>query len=114
RLSDDYKVENDIDRAVALSARMTILTRKDLVIAPSYLLVGPERGTGKTTLAAIDHVIATGHDIPAASLEDDSEKAKQTLFAAFSGSPAAVLFDNLPASECYGSDVLAQALTQGL
>jgi hypothetical protein len=119
---DDYKFESDsdpdeekrnIDKVVALSARLTLLTRKDLDIAPCFLLVGPERGTGKTTLAAIDHVIATGHDIPAASLEDDSEKAKQTLFAALSGSPAAVLFDNLPASECYGSDVLAQALTKG-
>jgi hypothetical protein len=110
---DDYKFEQEIDRVVALAARIGLLTRKDLDIAPCFLLVGPERGTGKTTLAAIDHVIATGHDIPAASLEDDSEKAKQTLFAAFSSSPTAVLFDNLPANESFGSDVLAQALTKG-
>jgi hypothetical protein len=112
-LYDDYRFESEVDRVVALAARLSVLTRKDLDIAPCYLLVGPERGTGKTTLAAIDHVIATGHDIPAASLEDDSEKAKQTLFATFASSPAAVLFDNLEANVAFGSDVLAQSLTKG-
>jgi hypothetical protein len=108
----DYRFESEIDRAVALSARMSILVRKDLDIAPGYLLVGPERGTGKTTLAAIDHVIATGHDIPVAMLEDDEDKAKQTLFAAFASSPTAVLFDNLPASTQYASTALSQAITK--
>ena len=110
---DDYRFESEIDRVVALSARLGILVRKDLDISPAYLLVGPERGTGKTTLAAIDHVIATGHDIAVARLEDDEEKAKQTLFAAFVSSPAAVLFDNLPADSSFSSGVLAAALTKG-
>jgi hypothetical protein len=109
----DYRFESEVDRVVALSARLGILVRKDLDIAPAYLLVGPERGTGKTTLAAIDHVIATGHDIAVARLEEDEEKAKQTLFAAFVSSPAAVLFDNLPADSSFSSTVLAAALTKG-
>jgi hypothetical protein len=110
---DDYRFEAEIDRATALAAGTSILLRKDLDIAPCYLLVGPERGTGKTTLAAIDAVIATGHDIAAAILEKDPEKAKQTLFSAFVSSPAAVLFDNLPADSAYSSAVLAAALTKG-
>jgi hypothetical protein len=109
----DYRFESEVDKVVALSARMGILVRKNLDIAPAYLLVGPERGTGKTTLAAIDHVIATGHDIAVARLEDDEEKAKQTLFAAFVSSPAAVLFDNLPADSSFSSSVLSAALTKG-
>jgi putative DNA primase/helicase len=110
----DYRFEEPIDKEVALVARLSLLTRKDLDIAPCYLLVGPERGTGKTTLAAIDHAIVTGHDIPASYLTGDSEKDQQSLFSMFSASPAAVLYDNLLANCSFGNEVLAQALTKGV
>ena len=108
----DYCFDSEDDKAVALAARLSILTRKDLDVAPAFLLVGPERGTGKTTLAAIDHVIATGYDIPVAELEKEPDKAKQTLFSVFNSSPAAVLFDNLPANSAFGSLALTKSLTK--
>jgi hypothetical protein len=89
---------------------MTMLTRKDLDKAPGFLFGGPERGSGKTTLAAILYAIATGRKLPAINLNGD-EKDEQKLYSALRASPEAILIDNLKAASEFSSEVISTVLT---
>jgi hypothetical protein len=112
----DYEFDApvDVNRSVAVAALATTLTRKDLDIAPAFLFVGPERGSGKTTLASICHVIATGQHLPTVTLVKDADMNKQMLFSALRGSPAAILIDNILADTELESGDLATILTSPL
>ena len=84
------------DRAVALALILTGLVRSDLPTAPLFAMTAPTPGTGKSYLADITGLIATGTK-PAGKgwrTGDDAENTKVLDAALDSGNPV-LLLDNI-------------------
>lgn len=100
----------NIDRSVALAALLTALMRRSVMAAPMFGLTAPTPGTGKSTLADLISIVATGQSAPAIDYVQDEAEFKKTLFAfLLEGSPVALL-DNVVGD--LNSTLLNIALTQ--
>jgi hypothetical protein len=90
---------DEVSRAVAMSALVTCLVRPTLRAAPMHLFDAAMAGTGKSKMASVVGVLATGVEPAAsswASSEDENEKRIAALYR--KGSPV-VLFDNVDATK---------------
>jgi hypothetical protein len=103
---------SDADRAAALSAMLTGVARASMATAPMHAFTATEPGTGKSKLATIAALIATGRSAPAANYTDSAEEVRKAVDAALlSGSPVFCL-DNVD-SELKGAR-LCTALTEDI
>ncbi|WP_181017399.1 bifunctional DNA primase/polymerase [Methylobacterium sp. V23] len=96
-------------RAVALSAIISAVLRADLPGVPIHLIDAPSAGTGKTLLAKLVGIIATGV-LPTilTYTGDEEEDRKQLSVALMAGAPV-ILFDNI--SKPLRGDFLAGVVT---
>lgn len=86
---------DDISKSVALSAVLTVLTRRILRLAPMFAFDAPTRSSGKTLLASCMGMIATGRNPAIMShIADPAEERKRLLSLLIEGM-AAVLIDNV-------------------
>ncbi len=95
---------------VALSAMMTALVRKSIATAPLHGFTAPKMGTGKSLLADVVSLIATGKPnsvIPQA--DNESEERKRLMAVLLDGDPI-ICFDNI--ERPFGSATLCSVLTQ--
>lgn len=86
-------------RAVAMSALITALVRPTLRAAPMHLFDAAMAGTGKSKMASVVGVLATGVEPSAsawASSDDENEKRIAALYR--KGNPV-ILFDNVDAKK---------------
>lgn len=101
-------------RAVAMSALVTALVRPTMRAAPMHLFDAAMPGTGKSKMASVVGVTATGVE-PSASAWATSEEENEKRIAALlrKGDPV-VLFDNLDAArgDRVGGNILNIVLTQ--
>lgn len=100
----------DVDRAVIVSAIMTALVRRSLPTAPLHAVTAHTAGSGKSMLADLVALIATGRICPVISGGQSSEELEKRLGAAFLHGDAILSLDNL--EHPLTSDFLAQTLTQ--
>lgn len=99
------------DRSAALAAIMTALLRRLLPSAPMFALTAPTPGTGKTLLAEIISIIATGQRPAVMSLgADENEFAKRVAGVLLAGD-SLLLIDNVT-RPMGNEDVLNQMLSQ--
>jgi len=101
---------DDTSRAVALSAILTALIRPSLPAAPLHAFTAPVRGSGKSMLADIASMIASGHEAPVIAQGHTAEEFEKRLGACFLAGDAIVAIDN-----CYRpveGEFLCQVLTQ--
>lgn len=101
-------------RSVAMSALVTALVRPTLRAAPMHLFDAAMAGTGKSKMASVVGVLATGVEPSAsawASSEDENEKRISALYR--KGNPV-ILFDNVDAKggDRLGGNILNIVLTQ--
>lgn len=106
--------DNEVSRAVAMSAVLTAIVRPTLRAAPMHLFDAAMPGTGKSKLATIVGIIATGIEPGAsawASCEEENEKRLSSLLRL--GQPV-ILFDNIDAArgDIIGGSKLNIVLTQ--
>lgn len=97
-------------RSVALSALLTVLVRPSLAAAPLHAFDAPTAGTGKSLLADLVGILATGQHPPAMSqgkTEEEDEKRLSTVLRA--GDPV-ILIDNC--ERAIEGDFLCSMLTQ--
>ena len=74
----DFKFLAEIDRAVILAAMLTAVVRHSLPTAPLFAIDAPVKGSGKTLLADIVSMLATGRkSIPISQGHDESEDEKR-------------------------------------
>lgn len=86
---------DDASRSVALSAILTAVCRKALRTAPLHGFSAPTMGTGKSLLADVVAMIATGRDAPVMSQgKDDEDDRKRLLSVLMQGDPVVVI-DNV-------------------
>jgi putative DNA primase/helicase len=106
----DFPFLGEADRSVALAAILTALIRPSLRTAPLFGFVASKMGSGKSLLADVVSLIATGR--PAAVMTqgaDENEDKKRMLPILAEGDPVAVI-DNI--ERPFGSAALCSILTQ--
>ena len=83
------------DRGVALSAMLTAVMRGSLPTAPGFAVDAPSAGSGKTLLAKVLGILATGEEPSISSPSVQEEEMRKRLFASLREGARVVLWDNL-------------------
>jgi hypothetical protein len=109
-LIEECAFVSDADEAVALSAVLTALVRRNLPAAPLHAFTAPTPGTGKSYIAEIASRIATGRAAAGPTFSADEEENRKHIDAALVAGATAITFDNVTA-ELSGAR-LNQILTQ--
>lgn len=105
----DFPFTSDAARSVALSAMLSPLARPALRTVPGHAFDAPTMGTGKSLLADLPALLATGRCAVANQVPDGEEELRKMLLAlAIEGDPLLVL-DNAESTLHSGS--LAAAMT---
>ena len=112
RLLDGFPFVSRADRAVALSAILTMLDRRSMTAAPLHAFTSPAAGTGKSLLVDVVALLATRRPMPVISqgARGNEEELEKRLGAALLAGDAAISLDNCE-HPLQGS-FLCQALTQ--
>lgn len=98
------------DRAVAISAVLTALTRNAYATAPMHAVTAPTAGSGKSMIVDVATMIATGRKAGVVALGKTPEETEKRIGGALlSGDPVLAL-DNCEAG--IGGDLLCQMMTQ--
>ncbi len=106
----DFPFERDYHRSAAVAAIVTLVCRAAVDgCVPAFLFDATTPGSGKTLLANLAGIIATGRSLPAVPpTGDDEEWRKRITVACLEGWPA-VLIDNVVGD--FGNAPLDAALT---
>lgn len=92
-----YAFVADMDKAVTVAALLTAAVRPWLPSAPAFAWSAPVRGSGKSKLADVVSIIATGRTATTLSwVADEAECEKRLGSALLAGDPV-LLFDNIEA-----------------
>lgn len=98
------------DMAAALAAVLTALIRRSLKSAPLFAFGAPKMGSGKSLLADVVSMVATGRPCSVMSLGDDSnEERKRWIAVLLEGDPV-ICIDNV--EKPLGGSALCSILTQ--
>ena len=105
----EFDFATDTDRAVALAAILTGLVRLSLTISPLFGFSATVMGSGKTYLANVVSLIATGRQAPVMTPSRDEKEEAKALFAALLTGDVILLLDNV--EHQLSSDRLCAILT---
>jgi len=94
-LIQDFKFVNPEDESVMLAAILTALVRKNFITAPAFGFNAPIAGSGKTLLANIVHIIATGSPVTPMSIGSGKEEQEKQIFAKLIEGRPVILIDNV-------------------
>lgn len=95
-LVEDVPFERPHHRSAWLAALFTVLARPAIDgPCPLFMVNASTPGTGKTTLADIIGVIASGEDLPHQAYTDDDNEMRKRITAIASFGVPVVLFDNV-------------------
>lgn len=100
----------EADRAVMLAAMLTALVRRVLPSSPLFAFNAAQAGSGKSMLANMLAILATGREAAGIPWTIDPEANRKALFSVLYTSDPVVLLDNLDAP--LGGARLCEALTQ--
>ena len=109
-LLQGFPFVDDASFAVALSAILTALVRPSLRTAPLFCFTAPKMGSGKSLLADVVAMIATGNPAVVVSQGDGPEEEKKRLLAILIEGDQVVCVDNV--ERPLGGDALCSILTQ--
>lgn len=107
----DFPFVSPADKSAALAAVMTALLRRLLPAAPMFGITAPTPGTGKTLLAEVVSIIATGRRPPVLSMGNDENEFTKRVYGVLLAGDIMVLIDNV--TRPMGTeDVLNQLISQ--
>jgi hypothetical protein len=111
-LVDQFPFVDANHRAAFLSALLTLVARPGIAGSlPMHLFDGNAPGVGKSLLADLCGIIATGRELPRYTYAAcQTELAKQLLAISVAGD-SAILFDNAETGAAIGGPALDQAIT---
>lgn len=98
------------DQSVVLSCLLTAAKRRSLRTAPMHAFSAPAAGTGKSKLADIASVIATGREAGVIAQSSNPGEFEKRLGSMFLASEPVIAIDNC--EHALGGEYLCQALTQ--
>jgi hypothetical protein len=106
----DFPYVDGASRAAAYALLLTPIVRPALKGAvPLALIDAPSPGTGKSLLADVAGIVATGRNAPMTGAPDNSEEWRKQITASLYGGASFILVDNVEGT-LYAPD-LARALT---
>ncbi len=108
----DFPLAGDADRAHLLAMVLLPFTR--LLIdgpTPLHLVTSPTPGTGKSLLATVVALLATGQVCEARQLSDREEERQKMLFSELNRGASVILLDNVSQRRMLDSGTLASYLT---
>jgi hypothetical protein len=105
---NDEKLGSDF--AVALSAILTALVRRSIKSAPLHAFRAPKMGSGKSLLADVAALIATGRPCAVMSLGEDSNEERKRWLSVLLEGDVVVCIDNI--ERPLGGSALCSILTQ--
>ena len=91
----DFPFVSDLDLAVMLAAMLSAVLRPTLPACPAFAWSSPVRGSGKSKLADVVAVIATGRQAPALTWPPQEDEAEKRLGAAVMSGEPVLLLDNI-------------------
>lgn len=97
-------------QAVAMSALLTAVIRASLGTAPLHAFDAPVPGTGKSLVATMAGVLATGHRPAMMSQGKTEEEDEKRLSTVMMGGDPVIIFDNC--ERPVGGDFLCSSLTE--
>jgi hypothetical protein len=83
------------DRGVALAAMITAVLRGTLPTAPGFAFDAPSAGSGKTLLATVIGILATGSAPSISAPASQDEEMRKRLFASLREGAGVIVWDNL-------------------
>ena len=104
-----------VDEAVMISALVGGVMRQEYELYPGHFFDAPKAGSGKSMLAEIVGILATGSRPAAMTYTDKEDEMEKRLFAAHRRSPAVVNLDNIngPVAGTYLSESLTEPYLKG-
>lgn len=106
----DFPLAGEEHRAALLAALLTPIARHAIDgPVPLFLIDANVRGAGKSLLARVIAIIATGREIPVSSYTHESEEARKQITTMLMQGDRMVLLDNLRG--VLGNDALDRLLT---
>ncbi len=109
-LLKEFPFDGPVSKAVALSQIVSTVLRAMLSTVPMHAVTAPEAGSGKSYLATLTSLIATGRACPVIPATSNAEEFEKRLTGALLSGAPIVSFDNL--DRPLKSALLCQALTE--
>ena len=109
-LLSGFPFVDEAAESVAISAILAAIIRASLPTAPLHAFDAPTPGTGKSFLADVIGLIATGHRPPAMSQGGDEEETEKRLSVVLQAGDPVLLIDNC--ERALKGDFLCSMLTQ--
>lgn len=106
----DFSFAQPMHQSVALAAILTAVTRRILPTAPMFGFTAPKRGSGKSLLADVVSLIATGQTATVVNHSTDPEETRKRIVAVLLEGDAVINIDNVEAP--LKGDTLCSVLTQ--
>lgn len=97
-LLSGFPFVSETDRAVTIAALLSAVLRATLPSCPAFAWSAPVRGSGKSKLADVAAVIATGRTAPALTWPPQEDEAEKRLGASVMAGDAVILLDNIETS----------------
>lgn len=85
----------DVNKSVALAGMLTTVLRPSIDHSPLFAFSAPSPRTGKSTLADMLGIMATGKPCSAMDFNKDETEFKKSVFATLLEGPPVVLIDNI-------------------
>lgn len=105
-----FPFENDESKSVSISAILTGLVRKSIRTAPLHGFTAPKMGSGKSLLADVCGLIATGKSNSAVPQAENEAEEKKRLLAVLNEGDPIICYDNI--ERPFESAALCSVLTQ--
>lgn len=109
-LLSGFPFEDEESKAVALSGILTALVRKSIRTAPLHGFTAPKMGTGKSLLADVIGLIATGNCNCVISQADSEAEEEKRLLTVLAAGDAIICYDNI--ERPFGCAPLCSVLSQ--
>lgn len=113
RLSEILKgfpFREPIHHAVAIAAILTSLVRRSLRTAPMFIFTAPTMGSGKSLLADVVSLIATGHPATVMTQATSPDEERKRILAILMEGDSVCCIDNI--ERPLGGEALCSVLTQ--
>lgn len=107
---DPQQPDRSPSRSAVLATMLHSIIRRILPSAPMLLIGAPTAGTGKTLLANLIAIIATGRKAAAASLGKTEEEFEKRISSTLRRGDPVILYDNITVP--LDSELLCSALTE--
>lgn len=109
-LLEDFPFVSEGDRAASIAMLLTAIVRPSLPTAPLFAITAPTPGTGKSYLADLASVLATGEKAAVVGASCDEDELEKRLGASLMAGDRVLSLDNI--DRPIKSERLCQILTQ--